>query len=202
LGGFGLCRRGSVVWWLRWGAAVGLMAVASVAAGAPRNGQSLGLSVLGQINWVRAHPADYADRLREVPQSAATREAIAYLERRDPAPPLEVSPGLGVSAAMHAADQSRHGAFEHTGSDGSSAGERTHRAGVWAGMMAEEMAAGQETSEDIVRALIVDEGVPDRGHRNDLMDPLLRRAGVGCASHPVYGVICVIDLASAATPRD
>jgi len=43
--------------------------------------------------------------------------------------------------------------------------------------------------------------VPDRGHRNDLMDPTLKRAGVGCAPHPTYGTVCVVDLASAA-PRD
>ena len=128
-------------------------------------------------------------------------EAIAYLQRRSPAPPLEFNAGLGFSAALHAADEGRHGEFEHTGSDGSSAGERMQRAGVWAGMLAEEMAAGQDRAEDVVRALIVDEGVPDRGHRKDLMDPFLRRAGVGCASHPVYGVICVIDLASAGPPR-
>ena len=157
--------------------------------------------MLAEINWVRAHPAEYADQLRDAPQTAATREAIAFLQRRSPAPPLQYADGLRVSAAWHAVDEGRHGAFEHTGSDGSSAGERMRRAGVWAGVLAEEMAAGQQIAGEVVRQLIVDDGVPNRGHRLDLMDPLLRRAGVGCAQHPVYGVICVIDLASAAPPR-
>jgi uncharacterized protein YkwD len=187
--------------YLGCGVAATLLLFGSAAVAQPTHGGDLSSAVLAEVNWVRAHPGEYADQLRAAPQSATTREAIAYLERRVPAPPLEFNAGLGLSAAMHATDEGRHGEFEHTGSDGSSAGERMQRAGVWAGMLAEEMAAGQDRAEDVVRALIVDEGVPDRGHRKDLMDPFLRRAGVGCASHPVYGVICVIDLASAGPPR-
>ena len=183
------------------GAAAALLFLGPAAGAQPMRGDDLPPAVLTEINWVRAHPGEYADQLRAAPQTATTREAIAYLQRRPPAPPLAFSAELGLSAALHATDEGRHGAFEHTGSDGSSAGERMQRAGVWAGMLAEEMAAGQDRAEDVVRALIVDEGVPDRGHRKDLLDPFLRRAGVGCASHPVYGVICVIDLASAAPPR-
>jgi len=74
------------------------------------------------------------------------------------------------------------------------------RAGVWAGLLAEEMSAGDMSAADLVRQMIIDEDVPDRGHRNDLLDPELKRAGVGCASHPTYGTICVVDLASGA-PR-
>ena len=172
----------------------------SAAVARPDDEGGLPSAVFAEVNWVRAHPAEYAEQLRAAPQTATTREAIAFLERHAPAPPLAFNAGLGFSAALHATDEGRHGEFEHTGTDGSSAGERMQRAGVWAGMLAEEMAAGEDRAEDVVRALIVDEGVPDRGHRKDLMDPFLRRAGVGCASHPVYGVICVIDLASAA-PR-
>jgi uncharacterized protein YkwD len=190
-----------VVRYLGFGLAAAFLLFGAAALAQPMRGGDLPSAVLTQLNWVRAHPSEYADQLRAAPQTATTREAIAYLQRRAPAPPLELNAGLGFSAALHANDEGRHGAFEHAGSDGSSAGERMERAGVWAGMLAEEMAAGQDRAEDVVRALIVDEGVPDRGHRKDLMDPFLRRAGVGCASHPVYGVICVIDLASAAPPR-
>jgi uncharacterized protein YkwD len=171
-------------------------------AGSRHGGGELGPAVLAEVNWVRAHPGEYAEQLREAPETQATDEAIEFLERRAPAPPLQFSSRLETSAAHHAYDEGAHGAFTHTGSDGSSAGERMHRAGVWAGMLAEEMSAGEETAGDIVRQLIIDEDVPDRGHRNDLMDPFLKLGGVGCASHPVYGVVCVIDLASAPPPRD
>jgi uncharacterized protein YkwD len=188
--------------WFAGGIALTLLVSASAAAAQPRRAASLEPAVLQEINWVRAHPGEYAEQLRDGPETQATDEAIDFLQRRAPAPPLQFSDRLRLSAVDHAADEGRHGAFTHTGSDGSSAGERMHRAGVWAGMMAEEMSAGEDSAGDIVRQLIIDEDVPGRAHRNDLMDPFLKQAGVGCASHRVYGVICVIDLASAPPPRD
>jgi uncharacterized protein YkwD len=182
--------------------ALTLVVLASAAAAQSQRGDGLAPAVLEEINWVRAHPGEYAEHLRDGPETQATDEAIDFLQRRGPAPPLQFNDRLRLSAADHAADEGRHGAFTHTGSDGSSAGERMHRAGVWAGMMAEEMSAGEDIADDVVRQLIIDEDVPGRGHRNDLMDPFLKQAGVGCASHRVYGVICVIDLASAPPPRD
>jgi uncharacterized protein YkwD len=192
-----------VVRWFGCALVVAAVALGSQALARPqRGGDGLEPALLAEINWVRAHPGAYADRLRDAPETRATDEAIAFLQRREPAQPLQFNASLAMSAARHAADQGEHGSFTHTGSDGSSAGERMRRAGVWAGMTAEEMSAGEANADDIVRQLIVDEGVPGHGHRNDLMDPFLKQAGAGCASHPVYGVICVIDLASAPPPRD
>jgi len=188
--------------WFGGGIALVLFVLTSAAGAQPRRGDGLEPAVLREINWVRAHPGEFAEQLRDGPETRATDEAIDFLQRRAPAPPLQFNDRLRLSAADHAADERRHGAFTHTGSDGSSAGERMHRAGVWAGMMAEEMSAGAASADDVVRQLIIDEDVPDRGHRNDLMDPFLKQAGVGCASHRVYGVICVIDLASSPPPRD
>ena len=175
----------------------GLMVLAGVARAEP----GLAPGVLAEINFIRTHPHDYAADLRRGEMTPATAEAIAFLESRPPAPPLRVETGLGASAASHAADQGRHDSFEHTGSDGSSPGERMRGEGVWAGLLAEEMSAGDMSAAGLVRQMIIDEDVPDRGHRNDLMDPTLKRAGVGCAPHPTYGTVCVVDLASAA-PRD
>ena len=188
---------------LACGAAFAVLALSTAASGGSRSGgDDLAPAVLDEVNWVRAHPGEYADQLRDGPETEATDEAIDDLERREPAPPLQFDARLRISAARHAVDEGQHGSFTHTGSDGSSAGQRMRRAGVWAGMMAEEMSAGEETAADVVRQLIIDEDVPDRGHRKDLLDPFLKEAGVGCASHRVYGVICVIDLASAPPPRD
>ena len=53
---------------------------------------------------------------------------------------------------------------------------------------------GASDAMDAVRQLIVDDGVPDRGHRSILFDPSLRFAGVSCGAHPAYRSMCVIDL--------
>lgn len=174
---------------------VGVCALLATAAHAD---PALEPGVLAEINYARTHPHEYADRLGEGEVTPTTREAIAWLQTRQPAPPLRVEPGLSASAADHAADQGENDSFEHAGSDGSAPYERMQKAGVWAGMLAEEMSAGELTAQDVVRQLIVDEGVPGRGHRKDLLDPFLKRAGVGCARHPTYRVICVVDLASSA----
>jgi uncharacterized protein YkwD len=178
---------------------VGVCALLATAAQA---GPALEPGVLAEINYVRTHPQQYAERLSAGEMTPTTREAIAWLQSRTPAPPLRPEPALSASAADHAADQGENDSFEHTGSDGSAPYQRMQRAGVWAGMLAEEMAAGETTAQDVVRALIVDEGVPDRGHRKDLLDPQLRRAGVGCAPHPSYRMVCVVDLASSAPPSE
>ena len=157
--------------------------------------------ILAEINFVRTHPRDYALRLRQGPMDADVADAIAFLETLAPVPPLRFSAELGASAALHAADEGEHGAFEHDGSDGSTAADRMRREGVFASILAECMSAGEGDASDVVRQLIVDAGVPSRGHRKDLMDPLLTRAGVACAPHPTYGIICVIDLASDPPPR-
>jgi uncharacterized protein YkwD len=174
-----------------------VVALALALGGAARSTPSaLAPAVLAEINYVRANPRAYAEQLRDGAVTPTTEEAIAELRGHRPVPPLSFEPGLGDSATRHAYDEGRHASFEHDGSDGSTAGERMRRAGVWAGVLAEEMSAGEESARDVVRQMIVDEGVPSRGHRRDLLDPVLRRAGVGCAPHPVYGVICVVDLAS------
>ena len=148
--------------------------------------------MLEEINYVRAHPQDYAEQLRDSEPTAATLQAIDDLQRRGPAQPLSFNPGLSLSAARHATDQGDHASFEHTGSDGSSApASGMRRAGVLGGDDGRgDVRRPAETAPSVVRQLIVDEGVPGSGHRKDLMDPFLKQAGVGCAPHPEYGLIC------------
>ena len=52
-----------------------------------------------------------------------------------------------------------------------------------------------------MRQLIVDSGVPNRGHRLNIFSRGYQAAGVGCARHSVYGAMCVIDFAGAIVQR-
>jgi len=56
----------------------------------------------------------------------------------------------------------------HTGSDGSSMSGRLERYGDWNGKIGENCDFGNSTGRDIVISLIVDDGVSNRGHRNNL----------------------------------
>jgi uncharacterized protein YkwD len=48
---------------------------------------------------------------------------------------------------------------------------RVERYASWSGSIAENIDMGNSASVDVVVALIVDDGVPTRGHRNNLFDP-------------------------------
>ena len=43
---------------------------------------------------------------------------------------------------------------------------------------------------------LVDYGVEDRGHRQNLLNPAWRYVGIACGPHTVYGTMCVMDFAA------
>ncbi len=150
--------------------------------------------VLAAINAARGDPAAFARRLEREPATAARDEAIDFLLSHRSMPPLAPWAALDASADGHAADLGRRSRVSHVGADGSTLRDRTQRAGVWSMMVAEEISLGQDSEFGVAAQLIIDDGVAGAGHRADLFNPLLRNAGVGCAAHPAYGSVVVIDL--------
>jgi hypothetical protein len=53
-----------------------------------------------------------------------------------------------------------------------------------------------ETAQEIIDDLIIDDGVPDRGHRKAIFDSVLKKGGVGVSYHEVYGHVVVVNMAS------
>lgn len=178
--------------------------------------------IVDEHNLVRTDPRAYAAYVREfreffdgnlirIPgQTAAvlTREgvgavdeAIDFLMAAEPAPPLTESDGMSRGATDHVEDQGPSGDTGHDGSDGSTPGERMDRHGSWNMIFAENLAYGPQTARDVVMGLIIDDGVPDRGHRRNIFDPRLQVIGVACGPHVVYRFMCVIDYAGEFTER-
>lgn len=120
-------------------------------------------------------------------------EAIAFVSHTRAETPLSPAPVLAAAAADHQLEQGSSGMIGHAGQDGSTPSERVRRRGgdIYVG---EVIAYGATDPGDIVRQLIVDDGVADRGHRRLLYDASLRYAGVSCGSHPVYRYMCVVTL--------
>lgn len=188
-----------------------------IATGSAR-AQSLEDAVLARINAIRANPKAYAEELREYrgyfdgeivylpgdyngvvtrEGAAAVDEAIAFLERQPPLPPVESAPILTRTAVDFSREQGAAGSSGHVGQDGSRPGDRVKRRGgdVFVG---EVIAYGLTDPDQVVRQLIVDDGVPDRGHRKLLFNPRFRFAGIGCGPHRALEHLCVVDLS--ATP--
>jgi hypothetical protein len=61
---------------------------------------------------------------------------------------------------------------------------------------------GATEPREIVALLIVDDGVPDRGHRAVLFDRDFRVMGVASGPHAGYRSMCVITMAQGFTDRE
>ncbi len=175
------------------------------------------LEVIMEINRVRTDPAGYARKylapLREYYQGALFRypgkiairtkegvaaldECIRELEYSNPAPALSPCPGLTFAARDLVRDQGETGMTGHKGSDGSSIAVRISRYGQWYGPAAENIAYGLGDAREIVIAWLVDDGVAGRGHRINLLNGELYKAGVHIGPHRRYNDMCVMDFAS------
>jgi uncharacterized protein YkwD len=159
--------------------------------------------VLDELNFARARPAEYARELRRELRGsddpAAVEEAIDFLERQASLPPLEPDRRVAAAARQHTQAQGARGDVGH-GAAGA-LGQRLRGQGVWAGLSAENISYGLDDARDVVRQLIVDSGVPGRGHRRNIFGSAYKLAGVACGPHRAYGVMCVIDFAGALPPR-
>jgi uncharacterized protein YkwD len=161
-------------------------------------------AVFDALNSVRGRPADWAVDLRDegaTDDPAALEEAIDFLRRARPLAPLKFNPGLAAAAQDHVDSQGPRGEVGHAGRDGATLSTRLQRRGVWAGTMGEDISYGYAQPDAIIRQLIIDSGVPGRGHRQNIFDAGFSAAGVGCGPHRLYGFMCVIDFAGALVVR-
>ena len=159
--------------------------------------------VLDELNFARARPAEYARELRRdlhrSDDPAAVEDAIRFLERQTSLPPLESDRRVAAAARQYAQAQGGRGDVGHGSAGG--LGQRLRNQGVWAGLSAENISYGFEDARDVVRQLIIDSGVPGRGHRRNIFATGYQLAGVACGPHRAYGFMCVIDFAGALPPR-
>jgi hypothetical protein len=44
----------------------------------------------------------------------------------------------------------------------------------------------------MVMALLIDDGIPSRGHRKNILNPSYGLIGVAAGQHPEYRIVCVI----------
>ena len=173
--------------------------------------------VLSELNYARSQPTEYLRKLNaykrrfvgltvtdeasraviETEEGAnAVEEAIRFVQASAAKAELVWDDNLAGAAAEHANEQSLNGMVGHEAADGSDFGVRMDH---WQALqqrpvVAEIISYGDFTQEGVVRELIVDDGVADRGHRAEIFDASLHRAGVSCKPHPIYGMSCVIDL--------
>lgn len=89
-------------------------------------------------------------------------------------PPLIWDSGLASAARAHSDDLARNNLFGHTGSDGSSVGERLSRAGISHRGWAENVSGGRNTPEATVAGWMA-----SPGHRSNILNRDMTHLGVG-----------------------
>jgi uncharacterized protein YkwD len=189
--------------------------VQSINAGEPDYLSPLEKAIVQEINIARTNPRGYASFLEEwkryydgkllkIPGertimteegAIAVNEAIGYVRSTNPVPRLNPSRGMSCGARDHVKDQGSSGSSQHKGSDGSQPWDRVSRYGTWEKSIAENISYGSDKARNMVIGLIVDDGVPSRGHRKNIFNPDFRVIGVACSRHSTYGTVCVITFA-------
>jgi len=121
---------------------------------------------------------------------------INDLAKRQNMPPLNPEKGLFLAARDHVNDTGPKGITGHTGNDKSTMAQRINRYGKWSGGSGENISYGYSIGRDIVVQLLIDDGVPNRGHRNNILNKNFKVAGNSIGNHTKFTYMCVINYAN------
>jgi uncharacterized protein YkwD len=172
-------------------------------------------AIIREVNFARTDPAKYATFIEQMKPSydgkrlirdgevplvtqegaKAADEAIRFLRKQNPLAALKPSRGMSLAARDHVNDQGPRGDTGHEGSDDSQPWDRVSRYGSWESKTAENIAYGHSEAREIVIALIIDDGVRNRGHRKNIFDSEFRVIGVAIGEHAKFDTMCVMTFA-------
>jgi hypothetical protein len=172
-------------------------------------------AVIAELNYARQQPQAYASliqqwagyfkgRLLMQPGMtavmthegvAAVWEAVRALRATRAMGALKEFAPLDQAADDLVIEQGPRGGSGHVALDGSQPWTRMQRHTTGLTAFGEAIAYGTTDARSVVIGLLVDDGVSNRGHRRNLLNPVFIYAGVACGRHAKYKEMCVIDLA-------
>ncbi len=169
--------------------------------------------VIFELNKVRSDPAGYAAQYLEPLHQAfeglkytypgktpvmtnegvvALDNCIKALREAPPVPALQPSKGLSGAAKLLVNDQKLYGGLGHITKSGWTVNTRVNRFGEWKSKLAENISYGNDNARQLVISLLIDDGVDDRSHRGNVLDPEMVKVGVAADTHPTYKNFCTI----------
>ena len=145
-----------------------------------------------ELNFARTAPADYAeDRLKDDYDAGTDNGAYLDMKGRVPVPAVSLQAQLNRAAMDYAEYLADNNVFGHE--ENGTPVDRCEAAGYYY-FSGENLAAGnfpgldaavnpEEAARGFVKMLIIDEGVPDLGHRDNIMSQFHRSVGIGYAKN-------------------
>jgi uncharacterized protein YkwD len=188
---------------------------AQVAVSAPPIASADEKAVVAEMSDVRLHPREFGRWLREnagqfegklwrLPDRvpiltqegiAPLEELLTFLEHAPLVGPLHWNEGLSRAARQFVLEQGPTGQTGHVGPVGSSMQARILAHGLYLSTIGEVINYGAETPRWTVVQLLIDDGVPGRGHRKAIFESSFHVAGAATGPHAEYGEMTVVDLA-------
>ncbi len=127
------------------------------------------------IDSIRTEFLDAVNQSRSVDRMCGSTPSPA-------APPVEWNDALAMAAYLHSEDMALNGFLSHTGSNGSSPGDRITRQGYDWRTYGENIAVGYRTVSEVMQGWLA-----SPGHCRNIMNPAFEEIGAAYAEGPYLG---------------
>jgi hypothetical protein len=115
---------------------------------------------------------------------------------------FELDDKLSKAAKLHLDDINDKGLLSHQGSDGGFVADRIEKFYEWQGVCAENIEFGTRGGLNVLLASLVDDGIKDKGHRNNLINPRFSKIGVAAGPHKQHDSVFVIVFVEEVREKD
>jgi len=141
-------------------------------------------------------------RLRTNEGIGAWTEAVEKLEEQGTFKPFKWNDYLSLAAQDHCNEQGPRGAVGHDSLDGRKFTDRISKYGKWGGRAGENLAYSSSDGAGMIIQLYIDDGVPDRGHRVNMLNPDFELVGMARCDHARFGGMLAVAYATSFEPND
>ncbi|CDW74373.1 UNKNOWN [Stylonychia lemnae] len=125
--------------------------------------------------------------------TAIINETIDFLNNTQPLNILVWDQRLNQSCEVLVNDTGKLGLLQHETSNGTTMSERIRQYVMDANTIGENLAFGYTTPFSVVLALIIDDGIPNRGHRANIFKPQFRFMGGYTGPHSRFRTMSCQD---------
>jgi uncharacterized protein YkwD len=140
--------------------------------------------------------------LESVEGKKNVEEVIAILKETRPLVEFKLADGLIKATADHSQDMIKNNKTGHRGSNGSLPEDRVNIYGTALDGVNENISYGAKTARDVVLTMLIDDGVANRSHRKNLLNPNFKVVGLSVGETKAAGIHCVIVFASSFTDKN